>query len=331
MNKPTAARRPGLLVRIGRYAAALASETASMLNVAAWFRRWDRFPLEDADGIRRHFLEHGWVIVRGVFTREEVEELRAGVHRSEAEGVCGDVLANPYLGGDRFVLDERVLALARMLLPGEPVHFGDATWSAGQQPSLAFHKDNPDRRTPEGPDWKSPYTVLRLGLYLQDHARHSGGLALRDRSDSVADINTGTPFAAPTEVGDLVAWSLRTTHSGFATRPRLVPAMFLPLTLMTFLVGNRYEPPRWAFRPLERTPRMALFATFGVDDPHLHRFVRHSKTCHYAIVHWQSTHYDESLRAQVAARGVRLLDVPAEVRDTPLDGLHHGFVPLPDP
>jgi hypothetical protein len=317
--------------RIIRYSKALLSEVWATLNVFSWFAETEKFSIDQLPQARQFFDKHGWVIVSGVFSAAEVAALRAGLERSTAEELAGDVLANPHVGGEKFILNERFLQLVKTLVPGTPVHFGDASASVGFQAGLVFHKDNPDRQNGAGPDWRSPYTVSRFGLYLQNHRTHSGGLALRDYSHATPDPNKGRPFAAPTEVGDVVAWSLRTTHAGFATRLRGLVNAFLPLTVLAFLVGkDKYAPSKLLFRPLDADPRMALFATFGINDTHLHRFIRHLTTCDYAVKAWRATHYTDRIRREIAEKGIAFIDMPERTRDIDLGSLNTGYVPLPD-
>lgn len=317
--------------RLARLARAVASETAGMFNPATWFGTTPKFEPGQLAEARRFLDEHGWVIVRGVFSEADVTALRAGVQRSFEESLEGDLFANPHLGGENFILHERFRPLLAAFVPGRPVHFGDASYACGTIGGQAFHKDNPDRQNGDGPDWKSPYTVLRFGVYLQDHSGHSGGLALRDGSHLETSVNRGRPFAAPSVPGDVIAWSLRTTHSGFATRLRGIPRVFVPLTLMSLLLGDKdYRPTSFPFRPLASYPRMALFASFGIDDAHLRRFVRHLCTCDYAVRAWQATHYSAEMRRQLEDAGITLLDMPARTRGVDAATLNRDYVPLPD-
>lgn len=316
--------------RLWRIAKATAAETLSMLNVWSWFRPIEKFEAGDIVRAREFLDEHGWVILKGVFNESQIARLREGVARSVAEGWTGDLISNPYIGADHFVLDERLLAIVRGFLPGTPVHFGDASISCGFQTALAFHKDNPDRRNQAAPDWASPYTILRFGLYLQSHTRHSGGLALRDRSHWTVDTSKGRPFAVPTEPGDVVVWTLRTTHSGFATRLRGLVNAFVPLTIMSLIVGTeRYAPPKWLFRPMSATPRMALFATFGVDDAHLRRNIDFMKTRDYAVRSWAASEYPQAVLQMARDKGVTVIDMSEQARHIDPSALNVGYVPPP--
>jgi hypothetical protein len=282
-----------------------------------------KFPVTKFDLTReaeaaRFFDEHGWVIFQRVFTVAEVDAFRADVLASKRDGREGELLSDPRLR--RFLLDDRTLRIARALLGGEPTYFGDSTATADRTvPStLGFHKDNPDKLNERAPDWgPQRFPVLRMALYLQDHVQHSGGLGLRDRSHRTIDTSVGDPFAAPTAKGDVVVWSLRTSHTGFASRPHVFPDAFLPMGVqarLTMRARGALDRPRLLFRALERPERMAMFASFGTDGPLLRRFIRYLKTRRYAVMAWKNSEYTDDLRAEAVRKGLRVIDTPAEVR-----------------
>jgi hypothetical protein len=318
-----------LFHRLARFLRAMLFETASMFNVRSWFMLWPKFGLDELEEARAWYEKHGWAIVRGVFDASEVAALRAGALRTHAEGNPCDLLADPHLGGEIFVLHPNLVRIVKAVLPDRPVHFGDASASVGFNSVPAFHKDNPDRKDGTRPDWASPYTVVRFGAYLQDHRTHSGALALRDSSHNTPDLTKGRPFAAPTEPGDVVFWSLRTTHSGFATRLRGLVNAFLPLTIMALILGKQYRPWPWLFRPLAADPRIALFATFGIHDAHMDRLLDYMSTRDYAVRQWQQTRYDESLRRKLEENGIDLIDMSDRSHLIDMTKLNVGYAPLP--
>ncbi|MBV9950190.1 MAG: hypothetical protein JOZ69_25340, partial [Myxococcales bacterium] len=118
---------------------------------------------------------------------------------------------------------------------------------------------------------------------------------------------------------DVVVWSFRTSHSGLVSRLRLLPDVFVPLTVQNLLVVRRghskdeFRPPRLLFLPMEYLERLALFMTFGLDGPHMRRYIEYLKTRRYAVVLWQRSLYTDEARALVRAKGLGLIDVPAEV------------------
>jgi len=282
-----------------------------------------KFPIESFELPRlaeaaTFFDEHGWVILKNVFSPSEVDGFRADVLASQRDRMDGDLLGNPRLG--RFILDGRTLSIARALVGAPPTYFGDSSWSSSNvvPQNLGFHKDNADKLSDRGPDWvPRKFPILRMGVYLQDHVEHSGGLGLRDRSHHTHDCSVGTPFAAPTAKGDVVVWSLRTSHTGFASRLRVFPSAFVPMGVqgrLAMRVRGDLDRPRLLFRASEHPDRVALFSSFGADGPLLRRFLRYLKTRRYAIELWRSTEYSEAIRAEAARKGLGLIDAPAEAK-----------------
>ena len=64
-----------------------------------------------------------------------------------------------------------------------------------------------------GPDWSEDYKMIRIGVYLQDHDKFSGGVKLEEGSHKLP-FNKGKRVLADTKAGDVVVWDLRTYHSG---------------------------------------------------------------------------------------------------------------------
>jgi hypothetical protein len=114
------------------------------------------------------FWQNGYLLIRDVFSKTEVEELRKHVIELFPNG-CGDILSKPFLR--EVLLDDRILDMAQKILGGKPVYFGDSSCVKGKI-SYGWHKDNADRRDANAPDWQSKYTLIRFGLYLQDHSKH---------------------------------------------------------------------------------------------------------------------------------------------------------------
>src|ERR1700724_2138543 len=94
------------------------------------------------------FARDGFVVVRDIFSRDEIQDLRQRVQRqfeadqseqkvlddewnhTEQKIGKGDLLSKPLLR--EIVLDNRILNIARALLPPKPlVYFGDSSYSLG--------------------------------------------------------------------------------------------------------------------------------------------------------------------------------------------------------
>ncbi|MGH8114386.1 MAG: hypothetical protein ACREPS_04930 [Rhodanobacteraceae bacterium] len=277
------------------------------------------------------FDEHGWVVFRNVFDATEIREFRGRVERIRQTGYAGDLLSNKDFGGCRFILDERIVGIVRTILRAAPCYFGDSSASIDVG-AMGFHKDNPDREDARAPDWRSPYTLVRVGLYLQDHAFHSGGLAVRDGSHLAVNRNKGRPLAIPSQPGDLVLWSLRTTHSGYAARLKAFPKVFVPMPVVKVLGSSSFAREHVLpgfFRPLDLDGRLAIFATYGADDEHQARYLAYLRTRQYAVGKWRATVYDQSVFDAAQARGVKLISMREQVSDLDVSKLNSAHVDLP--
>ena len=266
------------------------------------------------------FWDDGYTIVRGVFSRSEIEDFR---QRSfEARGKHGgDLLSNPYLNG--ILLDGRLVDIARQILGRDDVvYYGDGA-IAIREGNPGWHKDNADRKDPDAPDWASPYTQLRFGVYLQDHHRHSGGLNVRVGSHETVSHTEGRPIQLRTKVGDVGVWSMRITHSAAATLLKWWPGRDRhpdPFEL------DQVEPKHILPRDKER---IAVFLALGADDDHLERYVQYLKTRRYIVNTWMKSRYDDEVRARAAEIGLTIRDMRAEIEGDATVGRNEAWQPLP--
>ncbi len=265
------------------------------------------------------FHRDGFLLIKNVFSATEVAQLRA---RAEAFGDrarelgqifeprAGEVvpaadLTAPF--GGEILFDARIQEIVHTLLgrkaDEDVVYFGDSGMMLGGH-GRGFHKDNACRDDASHTDWLTPYTLIRLGIYLEDHKAHSGGVKVRRGSHLVADVSTGEIVDVPTEAGDVVVWSLRTTHSGHALRLKGLPFLH---------IQPRFEQrlPR-SLAVDEPCRRVALFMTFGLDDHHLKTYVdKHadleSYPDNYLYKIWLHSDPDPKLAELAKSRGCRII------------------------
>lgn len=270
---------------------------------------------------------HGYTVVEQLLDNSEVEHLRnvavetidrleqAGLTTID-HGVEGDIRASscdllsiPALRG--VLLDSRLLQVISQLLGGEPCYFGDSSLRVGKTGARAWHRDNVDRiRSQGGLDWHDPYTLLRCGLYLQDQSSHSGGLALRPGSNRPGRRLPTLPKLVAARAGDLVAWDLRTVHSGEVVRLRGLPRVALNPRVQTRLPE--------ALRVPDDRERIVLFMTFGLAGPQLDHFIGYGKTRDYMRISWKSSRFGAEVWEEAANSGLRVLH-PIPEYGTPAD------------
>ena len=272
-------------------------------------------PDVDVDG----FWRDGFTIVKGVYTPEEIAAFRGEVLASNGWG--GDLLSNPRL---RSVLtDGRMAAVARKLLGTDTiVYAGDSSYSVNSG-SHNWHKDNTDREDPKGPDWtQGRYTLLRFGVYLQDHTKHSGGLNLRTGSHLTAELMAGKNKYVATAVGDLAVWSMSISHCGTATKLKF-PWWIDPEPDM----DGKY--PKWWIPAPSEGDRMALFVALGPDDAHHRRYVEYLKTRTYICNMWRNRPWDDETLAEAEASGLTVRNTPQEIVGDETVGKNQWWQPLP--
>ena len=268
------------------------------------------------------FWKNGYTIVRDVYTPEEIKKFRAAATASQNRGV-GDLLSNPLLRSA--LTDGNMVEIARRILGSDDIWYsGDSTYTinSGQR---GFHKDNTDREDPNAPDWQNGrYTVLRFGIYLQDHSRHSGGLNLRGKSHNAVNTSSGENIYVRSRVGDVAVWSLRTTHSGNGALLRWPRGG----TVQPYLVKDL---PKWKTLPVGTKDRMAIFAALGLNDAHHDRYVDYLKTRTYMVDIYRKSIYDAETLAEAEKAGLHVRDIRGEIEGDDTVGQKANWEPYPYP
>ena len=268
--------------------------------------------------LRSEFEKHGWVIIKDFFSDDDIRKIKAGTERSIKESMKVDLLCNPYLN-EMTVLNPKIIAVVKELLEGDPVYIGDSSIS-NKDLAMSLHKDNPDRFDSNAPDWQSKYSVLRIGIYLQDYTEKSGGLILRDKSHLYPTRWKGKVVNVKSSPRDLILWNLRTTHSGNAKRLTLLPNLDLNPYVCKLM-------PNFMFKATPET-RMALFLSYGKDDHHLKRYITYLKTRNYAVDRWKHMQITKELIAQGDKVGLKILDFTEEANKIDRSTVHENHVEL---
>jgi hypothetical protein len=265
------------------------------------------------------FWENGYTIVRNVYSPQDIRRFREGAFASRDRGP-GDLLSNPLMRD--VLVDGNFVAIARQLLGSDDIWYaGDSSYTinSGQR---GFHKDNVDRKDPNGPDWKGRYTLLRFGIYLQDHWTHTGGLNLREKSHNTTDHAYGKNMYVRTRVGDVAVWSMRITHSGNGA-------------LLKWPMRQRFPEPNqvatlkpWMVAKADGD-RLAVFAALGLDDAHHDRYVAYTKTRTYMVNSFRGSKYDDETLELAAKAGLKVRDIAKEIEGDDTVGKNEKWEPMP--
>jgi hypothetical protein len=240
----------------------------------------------------------GYILIKNVFSSEEIDIMRANAVAEE--GLQGDLLSSDKLSS--VMMDERILNIFKECLGSESLYyFADSNLSINKAGKGGFHKDSTNRHKKNSKEFTDiNYSLLRAGIYLQDHAKSSRGLCLRAESHLHQSCGIGRIINVKSEIGDVIIWKLTTTHSANAQ----VISMF-PNTSFHPLIA-RFVPD--FLKQEAASPRVALFLCFGLKDEYAIEYREYLKTRQYALDRWVHSNYSEETVAKMNALGVEIYD-----------------------
>jgi hypothetical protein len=268
--------------------------------------------MKDLNIDKNRFENEGYLIIKNVFTPEEIETLRKKAYLqyeidtkksltfslpnmpTKARYSKGDLLSKELLRDT--LLDDRILKIARTILNNDNiVYFGDSSYQIGVG-LRGFHRDNIDRTDYTGPDWNGEYTLIRIGIYLQDHKNYSGGLKVKIGSHKNPN---GKPIFVGTEIGDVALWSLKTLHSGNAVKLKLFPNLSIDKgegRIPSFLKKD------------EAKERISFFMTFGLRSSHMDRYINeYTLKRKDTLEHAQASKFDSTVIEMAKQKRLEIL------------------------
>lgn len=251
---------------------------------------------------KKVFWHDGFLHLPGFFPPAEVMRWRqAALARGKT---LADLLSDAVLS--EIVLEPRIHELAREILGGDPVYFGDSTAAIGYN-GWGFHKDNSDRLDGSAPDWQTDrYPLIRFAVYCQDHDPAPGGIEFRRGSHMVPDYETGEYVAPKIRVGDLLVWNFRTSHSAGTRKLKLLGTQ-IPHREWIYRLDRRLGLERFMQQASET--RVGLFLTFAKEDPLLDRHIEYLKQRVYPWKMWEASHWSDDVRRKPAKLDLSLIDL----------------------
>lgn len=266
------------------------------------------------------FWREGYLMLRNLFAPDEIARLREQVLLSmrerEASGAEQvDALGNPRLAP--YVCDERLISVARHLLGSQEIaYYGDASYAVvghNYQPGIdvgGWHRDNTDRSDTSLPDWNGKYSLIRFGLYLQDHRYNSGGLILRRTTHD--RIVRGLPAHLTDRYlnngpGDISVWSMRIQHAGLGRCVRGMPWLG---------VGPYWQKvlPEFMQAPFGQEERAGFWVSYALDDDHLRRHCDYLLGRKERLSMWKESHYTAETLEACQRVGLKVVDMPGRMR-----------------
>ena len=238
--------------------------------------------------LRDEILNNGYVIVRGVFTEEEVNSFKKASDIYD----YGDLLSYPNLAP--FILNSILLSSLRKIIGSKPVYFGDSGALIGPRPR-GLHRDlkHQDALSMHG-------LVLRVGLYISPQGKKSGGLKIVPRTQHKKNSYLRNFFFSRNivmEIGDLLIWDLRLFHSGSALMPFGLNFSLHP-TIEDFIDKSG---------PKKKIDRLVLLATFS-DNSELMELYCRERCSEHMREHWlKSFNWSEDVVKLIEASDMEIV------------------------
>ena len=269
---------------------------------------------------KKGFDTDGYTLVKGVFSEAEIENIRKLVYEqfeidkkngltftlpnlpTKARYAKGDLLSKEKL--KNILLDDRILEIVKTVLGSEDVvYFGDSSYQIGQG-LRGFHRDSIDRTNYTGLDWQgNDYSLLRVGIYLQDHKNYSGGVKMKKGTHNKPD---GEGVFVDNEIGDVGTWSYKTIHSGNAVRFKWFPKLSINRATREGLI------PAFLKKP-EQKERIAIFMAFSLKTKHLDRYIKEfSLTREDMLAHLRASKYDAATLELAKQKHIQVMKLVPE-------------------
>ena len=259
--------------------------------------------------ILNSFNESGFLHLETVLSESRVETLRNEISKlyefqKEQDGRSEKLKdISEYESLRSILVEPTIINTVKSILGEDIVYIKDSAIHKGEG-IAGWHKDirHSDRYDFNTDDWAEDYSIVRVGIYLQDTVNTSGGLMIKlgshnpknwikkivnKANDALRNTNNnllksflnffivqviracGKSAFFNNKKGDIGIWSLRTTHSGGAKRLKIFSDYpldpFISKKLPSFIFKSEVE------------ERMVLFFAYGKKDKHLNNYYEYLK------------------------------------------------------
>lgn len=202
------------------------------------------------------YKKNGYLVIPNFFSQKNTEQFRAGCYRAlnDQKYYC-DTLGIPEF--DKFSLSKKMLSVVRQILQTDDIQYPWLSQTRADDTIKGMHfRGWHVDSIPDNFDYSVDYPVINTGIYLQDHSKHSNGLKVWPGShrfpcysfksfkdyflSMLADIKNGRFKTLFEKIKpsrsiniasgpcDLIIWSMRLHHSGYAVRLKFLPSLSLP-------------------------------------------------------------------------------------------------------
>ena len=238
------------------------------------------------NNLREEFLDKGFVVLKSVFQKDYITELREKMISLSSKDVDEfEILLDKDI--ENILLNQKLINTIKKILATESLlYFSESSIMYTYDPfkiKSRYHKDSRDED--KNIPYDNEYPIIRFGVYFQDVKNFSGGLKIREKSHKhflfqnlfldplrfiknliitkyykLNSLKLGRGINLEIEEGDIVIWNLRTHHAGMSRRLKLFPKLCLWPSVEQLL-------PNFLFLPFQyKKHRIAIFSSFAKND-----------------------------------------------------------------
>lgn len=240
--------------------------------------------------LRKNFLKKGYVILKSVFPKEYISELRNKMITLSSKDTSSDVNELEILLDEdiqNILLNKKLIeSIKTILATPSLLYYSDSGIMLRFNPYKTYDRYHIDARGEDtNISYDEEYPIVRLGVYFHDTKNFSGGVKIREKSHkyilfkfrfwdtlrkikllflnkiyNFKSLRLGKGINIEAEEGDIVIWNLRTHHAGMSRRLKILPKLCLWPLFDKILPSNFFLPFQY---PNER---VALFCSFAKND-----------------------------------------------------------------
>ena len=290
--------------------------------------------------IKENFWKNGYVIIRGIYTNEQVLRYRKFI-KDKIREIVGegqknwkeleitqnkDVLSYPELRDS--ILNKILLKAIKFILDDEDIYYWG--YSSFRYNEKNYRSTHNDVKNDEENPFKTKYPLLRIGIYLQNHKNFSNGLkvfkgschsyklgrtllkkSIKEKEPRYLFPQRFNPINIDTMPGDVVIWNLRTCHSGNALRVKYFNNLSFSPSIENFL--EKYLPGIFLSSEKERA---VIFSTFGKIGKPLKNFIKDNINHPEILASIKNSNFlDGEIISKSKELGLNILDIEKFKKD----------------
>ena len=223
---------------------------------------------------KKSFFENGYLIIRSIFTQDEVmriKQIALSYFADESNHYvyhnCGKVLPNffEYIPELRTVMNQKIIDISKELIGDvKYLYHSDLHYNMFNN----WHRDLSNNYIDnfESEEIFKKAQIYKVGIYLQDHQENNQGLSLIPKSHTIFDENKfGDSIDIHSNIGDIIIFDQRIMHKGYSIVKENIP-ICKDIEKDSLTVDKDKFEYFEKSRQLNNSTKLSIFFGIGVDN-----------------------------------------------------------------